>query len=95
LFLFLEIEQIKGEMDLKSWENNIEESKRPTKEENNAFLDVLLAVDLEMEEIDIGDIHAFIGKFKIERRKENMKKRRERMKNSILQINHVNLLLDY
>jgi hypothetical protein len=35
-------------MDLKTWENNIEESKRLAKEEKYACLDALSAVDLEM-----------------------------------------------
>jgi hypothetical protein len=91
LFLFLEIEQLKGEMALKSWENNLEERKILAKEENNACLNALLVVDVEMAEIDLGDIHAFIGKVEVEKRKENMKKSRERMKNTILQVNHVNL----
>jgi hypothetical protein len=88
---FSEIEQIKGEMALKSWENNLEESKRLAKEENNACLNALLVVDVEMAEIDIGDIHAYIGQVEIEKRKENMKKNRERMKNAISQVNHVDL----
>jgi hypothetical protein len=58
---FSKFEQIKGEMDLKAWENNLEENKRLSKEENDACLDSLLVVDLEMVEIDISGIHATIG----------------------------------
>jgi hypothetical protein len=44
-----------------------------------------------MAEIDISNIHAFIGQVEIEKRKENLKKNRENMKNDILQVNHVDL----
>ena len=44
-----------------------------------------------MEEIDINDIHVYIGQVEIEKRKKNLKKSKERMQNSILQINHVDL----
>jgi hypothetical protein len=56
-------------MALKSWVNNLEESERLAKEENNDCLNSLLVVDVEMTEIDIDDIHAFIGKVEIEKRK--------------------------
>jgi hypothetical protein len=45
---FSEFEQIKGEMDLMTQENNIEQSKRLAKEEQYACLDALSDVDLEM-----------------------------------------------
>ena len=45
---FSETEHIKGEIALKTWENNIEESKRLAKEANKSFLNALLAVDVEM-----------------------------------------------
>jgi hypothetical protein len=45
-------------MALKTWENNLEESKRLAKEAKDACHDALLAVDLEMAEIDISGIHA-------------------------------------
>jgi len=44
-----------------------------------------------MKEIDISNIHAFIGQVEIEKRKESLKKNKEYMKNAILQVNHVNL----
>jgi hypothetical protein len=67
-------------MALKSWEKNLEESKILTKEENNYFINALLSMDVETEEIDIGDIHAFIGQVENEKRKENMKTNRENKK---------------
>jgi hypothetical protein len=88
---FSEFEQIKGEMALKTWENNLEESKRLAKEEKDACLDALLAVDLEMAEIDVSGIHATLGQVEIEKNKEDLKKSRERVQNAILQVNHVDL----
>jgi hypothetical protein len=78
-------------MALKAWEKNIEERKILAKEAKNACLNALLDVDVDMAEIDLGDIHSFIGKVEVEKRKENLKKSRERMKNTLLQFNHVNL----
>jgi hypothetical protein len=75
---FSEIEQLKGEMALKSWENNLEESKRLAKEEKTACLNALLAVDVEMKEIDLDDVHSSIGIVEVEKRKENLKKNKER-----------------
>jgi hypothetical protein len=58
---FSEIEQLKGEMALKSWENNLEERKILAKEAKFACLNALLAVDVEMAEIDLSDVHSSIG----------------------------------
>jgi len=61
------------------------------KEAKDACLDALLAIDIEMEEIDINGIHATLGQVDIEKNKEYLKKRRERVKNAISQVNHVDL----
>jgi hypothetical protein len=87
---FSKIEQLKGEMALKSWENNLEERKILSKEGKIAGLNALLAVDVEMAEIDLNDVHSSIGIIEVERRKQNLKKNMERMQNTILQVNHVN-----
>ena len=42
-----------------------------------------------MVEIDISGIHATLGKVKIEKNREDMKKNRERVQNDILHFNHV------
>jgi hypothetical protein len=78
-------------MALKAWEKNLEESKKLAKEAKNACLNALLDADVEMAEIDIGDIHSFIGKVEIEKRNLNMKKKSEGIQNSISQVNHANL----
>jgi uncharacterized protein YqiB (DUF1249 family) len=48
-------------------------------------------VDIEMTEIDLGDVHSSIGIIEVEKRKENLKKNKERMQNTIMQVNQVNL----
>jgi hypothetical protein len=82
---------MKGEMALKVWENNFEESKRISRELEEACLNALSAVDMEMVEIDVSSIHDTLGQIEIEKRKENINKNRENVHNSILQVNHVDL----
>jgi hypothetical protein len=45
---FSQYEQIKGEMALKVWETNLEESKKLARKAKEACLNILLVVDLEM-----------------------------------------------
>jgi hypothetical protein len=58
---FTELEHLKSEMAMKTWENNLEESKRLDKEAKVACLNSLLVVYVEMEEIDIGNVHSMVG----------------------------------
>jgi hypothetical protein len=88
---FSQFEQIKGEMALKVWETNLEESKRLAREAKEACLNTLSAVDLEMIEIDVSGIHDTLGQIEIEKSKENLKKSRENVQNDIQQVNHVDL----
>jgi hypothetical protein len=78
-------------MELKSWEKNLEERKRLAKEVKTTCLNGLLVVDVEVTGIDLGDVHSSIGIVEVEKRKENLKKNKERMKNTIFQVNQVNL----
>jgi hypothetical protein len=66
---FSEIEQLKGEMAIKSWEKNLEERKILAKEAKTTCLNALLAVDVEMTKIDLDDVHSSIGIVEVERRK--------------------------
>jgi hypothetical protein len=61
LLSFRWFEQLKGEMEIKTWENNLEESKRLAREAKAACLNSLLVVDVEMDEIDLSDVHSMIG----------------------------------
>jgi hypothetical protein len=88
---FSQFEQIKGEMDLKVWETNMEESKKLAREAKEAFLNTLSVVDLEMTELDGSAIPDTLGKIEIEKSKENSKKIRENAENAIQQLNQVNL----
>ena len=74
---FSQFEQIKGEMDLKLWETNLEESNRSAREANESCLNTLSAIDLEMEEFDVNFIPDSLGQIEIEKSKENLKKSRE------------------
>jgi hypothetical protein len=71
-------------LDLKTTENNLEERKRLSKEEKYACLDYVLAVDLDMTEIDVSSIHATLGQVEIEKNREYMKKSKEAIQNAIL-----------
>jgi hypothetical protein len=44
-------------------------------------------VDVEMTEIDFGDVHSFIGIVEVDKKKENLKRNKEMMQNTILQVN--------
>jgi hypothetical protein len=88
---FSQFEQIKGEMTLKLWETNLEESKRLTIEEKESCINSPSAVDLEMTEIDVNGIHDTLVQIEIRKRKENIKKSRENVKNDIQQVNLVDL----
>jgi hypothetical protein len=61
-------------MDLKVWESNLEESKSLAREEKEAFLNALSAVDLEMADIDVSGIHDILGQIEIEKNNESLKK---------------------
>jgi hypothetical protein len=44
-----------------------------------------------MTKIDLNDVHSSIGIVEVEKRKENLRENREKMQNTILQVNQVNL----
>jgi hypothetical protein len=46
-------------------------------------------MDVEMTEINLDDVHSSIGIVEVEKRKEKLRKNRERKKNTILQFNQV------
>jgi hypothetical protein len=66
---FIELEQLKSDMETKTWENNQEERKRLTRQKKPC-LNSLLVLDVEMEEIDIGDIHSMIGTLNVNEKRE-------------------------
>jgi hypothetical protein len=88
---FSRYEQIKGEMDLKFWETNLEESNKLAREGKESCLNTLLVVELEMAEFNSSVIPDTLGQIEIERSKENSKKNRERVQSAIQQVDHVDL----
>jgi hypothetical protein len=54
---FSEFEQLKGEMEMKTWENNLDGSKILAREAKESCLSILLVVDVEMGDIDLSDVH--------------------------------------
>jgi hypothetical protein len=78
-------------MEIKTWENNLEESKRLAKEAKATCLNSLLVVDVEMDEIDLGDVHSIIGTLNVNEKREELKKSREKDKDDIQQMTQVNL----
>jgi len=84
-------EQLKSEMAIKTWENNLKESKSLAKEAKVACLNFLLVVDVEMDEIDLGDIHSIIGTLNVNEKREELKKSIEKDKSNIQQMTQVNL----
>lgn len=78
-------------MDLKVWDNNLEESKKLAREAKEVCLNALSAVDPEMSEIDVSGIHDTLGQIEIKKSKESLKKNRENVQNNILQVNHIDL----
>jgi hypothetical protein len=86
---FSELEQLKGEMAIKTWENKLEESKILARESKAACLNALLVVYVEMDEIDLSDNHSIIGTLNVNKKIEDLKENREKYKVSILQMNQV------
>jgi len=71
-------------MDLKVWENNLEESKRLAKEEKEACIDALSLIYLEMARIDVTGIHDTLRQVEIKINKQDLNKNRESVQNAIL-----------
>jgi hypothetical protein len=88
---FSELEQLKGEMAIKIWKNNLEEIKKLDRESKEACLNNLLVVDVEMDDIDLGDVHSIIGTLNVNEKREDLKKNMETGKFFIQQMNQVNL----
>jgi hypothetical protein len=88
---FTNFEQLKGEMVIKTWENNLEESKRLAREAKGTSLNYLLVVYVEIDDIDLIDVHSMIGSINVNDKREDFKKRREKDKVEIQQMNQVNL----
>jgi hypothetical protein len=69
---FSQYEQVKGEMALKVWETNLEESKKLAREAKETCLNTLSYVETKLAEFEGNDISEALGKIEIEMNKENI-----------------------
>jgi len=88
---FPKLEQLRGEMALKTWEFNLEERKRLAREVKVACINSLLAVDVEIYEIDLGDVHSLIETINVKENMINLVKSSEKNKEMIMHVNQINL----
>ena len=87
---FQELEQLRGEMALKTWELNLEERKIFSRKVKDACINALLALDVEIDKIELWDVHSFIEKFNVKEKTSNLEKNREKNKEIIMQVNQIN-----
>jgi hypothetical protein len=80
---FSQYEKIKGEMALKVWETNIEESNNMDREEKEACLNTLSVVEMEMDKFNGSVIPDTLGQIEILMSKENSKKNGESVQSVI------------
>jgi len=66
-----------GEMALKVWETNLEESKNLSTEAKENFLNTLSFVETKLVEFEGNDILEALGQIEIEMNKENSRKNKE------------------
>jgi len=78
-------------MVLKVWETNLEERKKLYREVKEACLNALSTVELELVEFKDDAISNTPGQIEIEKNKENSMKNKESIKNTIQQVNQIDL----
>jgi hypothetical protein len=61
------------------------------KEANSTCLNSLLVVVVEMDEIDLGDVHSMIETLNVNEKRDYLKKNRENDKSDIQQMTQANL----
>jgi hypothetical protein len=83
---------VKGEMDLKFWEKNVEENKKLAKEENEDFMETLSSVESNLVEFEENNISEELGYIEVEMNKENSPKNKENIQYDIQQMNQTNLI---
>jgi hypothetical protein len=86
---FSQYEQVKGEMALKVWETNLEESKKLAREEKETCLNTLSFVETKLVEFEGNDISEALGQIEIEMNKENSRKNKENIQSVIQQMNQI------
>ena len=78
-------------MVLNVWETNLEEIKKLDREVKEACLNSLTAIESELVEFKDDAISNTPGQIEIEKNKENSMKNKESIKNTIQQVNQIDL----
>jgi hypothetical protein len=65
---------VKGEMALKVWETNLEETKNLSREEKETCLNTMSSIETKLVEFEGNDISEALGKIEIEMNRENSTK---------------------
>jgi hypothetical protein len=78
-------------MVLKVWETNLEERKKLAREVKEACLNALAVVESELVEFKGDAISDTLGQIEIEKNKENSRKNKESIHNTIQQVNQIDL----
>jgi hypothetical protein len=89
---FSQYEQVKGEMALKVWETNLEESKKLAKEEKETCLNTMSSIETKLVEFEGNYILEALGQIEIEMNKENSRKNKENIQSVIQQMNQIDFL---
>ena len=70
-------EQVRGKMALKSWETNLEEGKKLSRDVKESFLEALSSLDKKLIEFEGSNILETLGKIEIEMNQQNSIKKKE------------------
>jgi len=65
-------------MAMKTWENNLEEIKILVREAKASCLNTLLLVYVEMDGIDLGDVHSIIGTLNINEKQRRFEEKQRK-----------------
>jgi hypothetical protein len=84
-------EQTKGDIILKTWETNIAESKRTTKEVKKDCEETFHSLDKESLGLRKYNISEFLGQFDITKHQLNIKTNMEEARAEILQLKHIDI----
>ena len=88
---FSQYEHMKGEIILKVWETNLEERNKLAREVKEACINALVAFESDLVEFKGDAIFDTLGQIEIEKNKENSKKNKEGIQNTIQQVNQIDL----
>jgi hypothetical protein len=85
-------EQVRGEMALKSWETNLEEGKKLSREVKEACLEALSSLNKKLIEFEGNNISEALGKIEIEMNQQSSRKNKEATQEAIQEMSQIDLL---